>query len=56
MSDYDDFLDEMARERAERIKHDCKNGFHTWSHAYNFARCSTCGETMPITPPIRNDN
>jgi len=43
MSDYDEFLAEIARERKNRIKNECNKGNHNWSHGYHFATCSRCG-------------
>ena len=43
-SDYQNYLDEIARRRAEQASHECANGIHNWDHLYGFDRCYTCGE------------
>ena len=49
MTDYEQFLDDVEQNRQRQEDQECKQGRHTWEHGYNFARCLTCGEHMPIT-------
>ena len=55
MSEYEEYLDELEAERQAAIAANCKQGHHTESHFYGFARCTTCGESRTTQLPGRDE-